>query len=162
MKACIYKIECQLTQKFYIGSTTLSLKMRLKKHRSSSKEQRKMKSPLYLHFGNVGWQNAEITNIYDVEIECRRHLLEIENKEITKYIGSELCLNHNRSTATIDDKKERDRLYGQIRRQEKKEQERQRVAKWRLENPTKYADQVKRSVEKQRQKRYGEVFSPSS
>lgn len=91
--------------------------------------------------------------VREVEFETRGDLLALEREEIDKYIGGELCLNHNRPVITHAEKKEMDRVYGIHRRSEHKDAERDRVAEWRRNNPDKYALQVARSVEQQRQKR---------
>ena len=150
MKACIYRLQCRLTGKFYIGSTTCSLTYRLKKHRASSKEPRKQASPLYTHFREVGWEHAEMTILREVEAESRHALLEVERTEILTHLGAPLCLNHNRPVITREEKKDHDAVYGKKRRAENKDDERRRVAEWRKRNPEKYAEQVRRSVERQR------------
>ena len=153
MKACVYKLQCSLTSKFYIGSTIHTLAYRLKKHRSSSKEPRKYGSPLYTHFREVGWENAEMTTITEVEIDSRRELLELEKAEILTHIGHPLCLNHNRPVITRDEKKALDVEYGKKRRANNKDEQRNRVAEWRKNNPEKWREQKRRSVEQQRKKR---------
>lgn len=153
MKACLYKLECVMTSKFYIGSTIHTLKYRLKKHRATSKEPDKQNSPLYTHFREVGWINARMSVLTEVEVETRRDLLALERAEILRHLGSPLCLNHNRPIISRDEKKESDAEYGKKRRAENKDAERQRVIEWRLRNPEKYAEQIRRSVEQQREKR---------
>jgi hypothetical protein len=39
MKACLYKLECAVTSKFYIGSTIHTLKYRLKKRRLAREQK---------------------------------------------------------------------------------------------------------------------------
>lgn len=112
-----------------------------------------MSSPLYTHFTDVGWDKACITTIAEVSCETRGELLSVERNEIDKYLGDPLCLNHNRPVITKEEKKRHDKEYGKIRRSQNKERERERVAEWRRNNPDKYAQQVARSVEQQRQKR---------
>jgi len=46
-----------------------------------------------------------------------------------------------------------DKQYSKSRRDQYPQEERERVKQWRLKNPEKYAEQVKRSVQKQREKR---------
>ena len=150
MKACLYRLECSVTSKFYIGSTTLTLAQRLKKHRSSSTEIRKQASPLYTHFREVGWETAEMVVLSEVEVDSRRDLLALERAEILRHLGCPLCLNHNRPIITREEKKAGDAVYGKKRRAENKDAERQRVVEWRKRNPEKYAEQIRRSVERQR------------
>lgn len=153
MKACLYKLECLATSKYYIGSTTCTLKERLKKHRASSKETRKQNSPLYTHFREVGWEHARLSVLTEVEVETRRDLLALERTEILRHLGSPLCLNHNRPIISREEKKEMDAVQGKKRRAENKDRERQRLIEWRKRNPEKRAEQARRSNERQRQRR---------
>lgn len=153
MKACLYRLRCHLTGKFYVGSTTCTLAVRLKKHRASSKEERKQASPLYTHFREVGWQHAEMSILREVEVDSRRALLELEKAEILLHLGTPLCLNHNRPVITAAEKKESHAVYGKKRRAETMDAERRRVAEWRRNNPEKRVEQVRRSLAQQREKR---------
>ncbi len=109
-----------------------------------------MNSPFHTHFRNVGWENAEIRILYEVEFDTRGQLLQREKDEIMKHLTSELCLNHNRPCITREEKKQHDAEYGKKRRTEQKEKERQRVIEWRQRNPEKYAEQCRRANEKRR------------
>lgn len=119
-----------------------------------------MNSPLYSHFREVGWDSASIGCIRDVEVETRRALFQTEKDEICKYLGSDLCLNHNLPTITLDEKRARDSLYGKSRRDSNPEGERNRVAEWRKMNPEKRAEQVRRSNAQQRRKQSAIEISP--
>lgn len=149
----IYKLECKLTSKFYIGSSTHTLSDRLKKHRSKSNEESRKSTPLYSHFREVGWNNAIMTLIKEVTFETRRDLLEVEKVEILKYLGHELCLNHNRPIQTLDEKVQQTREYGKLRRLENKEKDKLKLKEWRKNNPEKWKEQTKRYNEKKKQKR---------
>ena len=153
MKVCIYKLECRETGKFYIGSTTSTLNCRLKHHRSASKEPHRQNSPLYTHFREVGWDKARMITLCEIDVESRQEMLSIEKSEILKYMGSDLCLNHNRPIITRDEKKLSDAEYGKQRREIYADKERNRVAEWRRKNPEKYAEQLKRTCERQRERR---------
>jgi hypothetical protein len=142
-----------VTSKFYIGSTTLALAQRLKKHRTASTELRKQASPLYTHFREVGWESAEMYVVSEVDVDSRRALLELERAEILAHLGSPLCLNHNRPIITPAEKKDHDAVYGKLRRATTAQADRERVAEWRRNNPEKRAEQVRRSLDQQRQKR---------
>jgi hypothetical protein len=112
-----------------------------------------MNSPLYTHFIDVGWDTACMTAIREVAVETRSELLAFEREEIDKHLGDPLCLNHNRPVITKEEKKQHDKEYGKIRRQVNREREHERVAEWRRNNPELRAEQIRRSVEQQRQKR---------
>lgn len=147
----IYKISGG--GKFYIGSTTQTLKLRIKNHRSKSKEECRKNTPLYRHFNEIGWSNAVIEPLHEQDFANKSEMFEAEKAEILKYETDDNCLNHARPVITAEEKRERDREYGRKRRQANPERERNRVAEWRRNNPDKYAQQVARSVERQRQKR---------
>lgn len=139
--------------KFYIGSTTQTLRLRLKNHRSKSKEDRRKNTPIYKHFNEIGWDKATIEIMCELEFADKHAMFEYERQEIEKYINDVNCLNCIKPIIALEEKKQRDKEYGKKRRTEQKEKERQRVAVWRANNPEKYAAQVRRSVEKQRAKK---------
>lgn len=139
--------------KFYIGSTTQPLKKRLKNHRSKSKEETRKNTPLYKHFNVIGWDGVIIELIAEQDFVDKSEMFGLEKSEILKHQSDENCLNYAKPTITAEEKRERDRAYGKKRRTENPDSERIRVAEWRRNNPDKYAQQVARSVERQRQKR---------
>jgi hypothetical protein len=112
-----------------------------------------MNSPVYTHFRSVGWQTAEMTLLHELYIENKTQLLELEKTEILKNIDSDLCLNHNRPIRTIDEKKQQDVEYGKLRRATRGDAERARVKQWRLDNPEKRKEQVRRANERAKEKR---------
>lgn len=158
MKGSIYKLQCKLTDKFYIGSTIHTLQYRLKKHRSSSKDPVRMNSPLYTHFRKIGWENASMILLTETEIDDKKQLLELEKEEILKYLKSELCLNHNIPIRTKEEKQQQNKEYNKFIRNSRPERERNRLAEWRKNNPEKYAEQKKRTVEQQRIKRQNKII----
>lgn len=146
----IYRLEGG--GKFYIGSTTCNLKYRLKKHRSKSKEDIALNTPVYVHFRELGWQNATITLIEEFEISSKKELLERECKIIKEFIKLKTCLNKNRPIISDEEKKERDKNYGYKRRQECPEKEYNRLKEWRKNNPEKWKEQYTRYNQKKKEK----------
>lgn len=130
--------------KFYIGSTIQELKKRLKNHRSKSKESHRQTTPLYEHFNTIGWVNALITLIEEIEILDRRELLEREDVIVRRSLKDPNCLNKTCVIVTQEQKREQDRAYGQSRRESRKEIEKERVRTWRQNNPDKWREQTKR------------------
>ena len=153
MKGILYRFQCRQTGKFYIGSTTQDIKKRLKNHKSKAKEEHRKNTPLYSHVNTFGWNTMDATVIAEIEFDSKDQLLQIEKDEIVKHLNNDSCLNHNRPCITREDKKQHDAEYGKKRRIQQKEKERERVIEWRKNNPEKYADQLRRSVERQRAKR---------
>lgn len=149
----LYKIESNVDGCFYIGSTRQDLKNRLKNHKSKSKDPIRQKTPLYVYFNRVGWEHAEIQLLAELESISDIELLELEKAEILNVINDEQCLNKSRPIRTSDEKKERDREYGKVRRRDNREAELQRVRQWRLDNPEKYADQCRRANERVKERR---------
>lgn len=146
----IYRLEGG--GKFYIGSTTCTLKNRLKHHRSKSNEPIALNVPVYVHFRELGWQNASINLIEEFEISSRKDLLSRECEIIKQFIQEDECLNCNRPIITSEEKKERDRKYGKIRRETDPERERKRLQEWRKNNPDKRKEQTKRYNQRKNQK----------
>lgn len=141
----VYRIESDLDDcKFYIGSTTQTLAMRLKNHRSKSKDPTRQKTPLYVHFNTIGWDHAHITLVCEVEDDANNSLLVREKEYIQASITDDRCLNRAVPILTEDEKRERDREYGIKWRQENKAQSAERVRKWREENPEKRKIQTAR------------------
>jgi hypothetical protein len=138
MIGLIYRLEGG--NKFYIGSTTCNLKYRLKKHRSKSNEY--PTNNIYKHFRNIGWENATISLIKEVQINERKQLLEHEKDELLKVKDDANCLNSNIPILTLEEKKKRDSEYSKNRRQRNPERERERLQKWRTENPEKRKEQT--------------------
>lgn len=137
--------------KFYIGSTTCDLKYRLKKHRSKSNENIAKNRQIYLHFKEVGWNNVTVSIIEEFEVNSRRDLLTKECEYIKNYLDDNTCLNKIRSIITPEEKKERDRKYGKIRREKNPEYERNRLKEWRKNNPEKWKEQYTRYNQKKHQ-----------
>jgi hypothetical protein len=148
MLACIYKLEGG--GKFYIGSTTLSLNRRLNKHRSQSNEQRCLNRPMSVHFRSLNWEGVEMILIKQVEINDRRHLLQLEKEVILEYISDPNCLNVAKPLITKEEKKIQDADYAKKRRELFKDEERERVKKWRHNNPDKWKLQYQRANSKKK------------
>jgi len=127
--------------------------MRLKNHRSKSKDPLRQKTPLYVYFNRVGWSSARIILLAEFEDISDYELRALETSEIENVIKNPNCLNKAIPIQTIEYKKQADKEYGKVRRQEKKEDERERVKQWRIANPEKYAEQCRRYREKARLKK---------
>jgi GIY-YIG catalytic domain len=149
----LYAIQSTEDDSFYIGSTRQTLQMRLKNHRSKSKDPLRQKTPLYVYFNRVGWSRARIILLAEFEDISDSELRALETSEIENVIKNSNCLNKAVPIQTIEYKKQADKEYGKVRRQEKKEEERERVKQWRIANPEKYAEQCRRYREKARLKK---------
>jgi hypothetical protein len=149
----LYKISSTVDESFYIGSTRQSLAMRLKNHRSKSKDPVRQKTPLYVYFNRVGWAHARIELLAEVDIITDLDLLGMEKAEISGVLTDPHCLNKATPLRTPEDKKQRDKEYGKLRRTTKGGDERARVKQWRLDNPEKYAEQCRRAKERAIEKR---------
>lgn len=138
--------------KFYIGSTTETLYRRLIRHKSKSKNEDRKDSILYRHFLDLGWEHVVIELIEEVKVETRKQLLERECVHIKEAMKDANCLNINRPITTPEEKKELNKVTSKKIRTNNPEQERERVAEWRKNNPEKYKAQIDRVKEKQRNK----------
>jgi len=149
----LYKIQSTIDNSFYIGSTRQTLAMRLKNHRSKSKDPVRQNTPLYIYFNRVGWEHAQIELLAEVENITDTELLGIERAEITGALTDPNCLNKATPLRTPEEKKQRDKEYGRIRREIKGDEERARVKQWRIDNPEKYIEQCRRANERAKEKR---------
>ena len=149
----LYKIRSALDDSFYIGSTRQSLTMRLKNHRSKSKDPVRQKTPLYIYFNRIGWINARIELLGEFENITNIELLEIEKAEITASLSDSNCLNKATPLRTPEEKKQRDKEYGKVYLQEHLDHIREKTRQWRLDNPEKYAEQRRRANEREKEKR---------
>ena len=145
----IYRIDGG--DKFYIGSTTQGLKIRLKNHRSKSKEISRQNTPLYSHFNMIGWEHALISIVQEFEVTDRKQLSLKEDEVVREHINDEKCLNKSRVNVTSDERKARDIAYGKKRREANKESEKERVKQWRLLNPDKWSEQSRRYRERKKE-----------
>jgi hypothetical protein len=149
----LYKIRSVLDDSFYIGSTRQSLTMRLKNHRSKSKDPVRQKTPLYVYFNRIGWINARIELLGEFENITNIELLEIEKAEINGALIDPNCLNKATPLRTPEEKKQRDKEYGKVYLQEHLDHIREKTRQWRLDNPEKYAEQRRRANERGKEKR---------
>lgn len=152
----LYKIVSTTDDSFYIGSTRQSLAMRLKNHRSKSKDPVRQKTPLYVYFNRVGWIHARIELLSELEDVSDADLLGMEKAEICAVISDPNCLNKATPLRTSEEKKQRDSEYGKLRRAIKRDDERARVKQWRLDNPEKRKEQVRRANECAKEKKSGQ------
>ena len=152
----LYKISSTVDESFYIGSTRQSLAMRLKNHRSKSKDPVRQKTPLYVYFNRVGWVHARIELLAEVDIITDLDLLGMEKAEISGVVTDPRCLNKATPLRTPEDKKERDKEYSKVYHQDHRDHNREKIRQWRLDNPEKYAEQCRRAKERAREKRAGQ------
>jgi hypothetical protein len=148
MKACLYRLECLATSKFYIGSTTLALEDRLREHKSFSTKAKSRQIPVYAHFAEVGWECATIELVREVEYETKRDLLKAEREELDKVRDNPACLNKNRPLITREELKEQVKTNAAKWYAENKDHVRERVREWRQANPEKVKAQRERRKEK--------------
>jgi hypothetical protein len=152
MSGSVYRLTSQCDGYFYIGSTMKTLANRMKHHKALLNDPIRCRSPVYTHFNDVGWENnAVITLVHKFTDITRTELRQHEMDELMKVMDDPLCLNKNRPIRTETDKKESDREYGLIYREKTKEQQKERLRKWRAENPEKWKAQTARYRAKTRE-----------
>jgi hypothetical protein len=81
----IYKISSPQTDKFYIGSTTQKLNIRLQSHISKYKRYLEKKNTYTTSFEVVKFNDAIIELIKDVKCENKKELERIEGQYILEY-----------------------------------------------------------------------------
>ena len=149
MKGLLYRLEGG--GKYYIGSTTSTIKDRLKKHRSKSNEAIAKNREVYTYFKSIGWENITAILIDEFEIISKSELLAKECEVVKKHINDEKCLNRNLPVVTVEEKKIRDREYNKSRRLTNPDRERERLRQWRIDNPDKWKEQYSRYNKKKSQ-----------
>ena len=81
----IYKISSSQCEKFYIGSTTQTLKKRLSRHKADYKRYIEKGIGSFTSFEVVKFEDAIIELIKDVNCESRKELERIEGECILEY-----------------------------------------------------------------------------
>ena len=76
--------------KYYIGSTTQELNIRMNVHKTRSKTHT---TNLYEHVRKFGWENAKITLIEDYPCKSKDELNNKEREHCIKVNSDPLCLN---------------------------------------------------------------------
>ena len=109
MRGSVYKLECEETQKIYIGSTTMILKERLRYHKKKSNV---CNSKILI--------NPKIILLEEVEYEDKKELLERE----AFYIKNNECVNKKIPLRTrhewyLDNKEEYQKKKNEYRRTNK-------------------------------------------
>ena len=75
----VYKLINSVDSKIYVGSTTVSLSMRLAKHKEDAKRRPR---PVHKHFNTIGWDTVRIILIETVNCFNREQLLQREQHYI--------------------------------------------------------------------------------
>jgi hypothetical protein len=115
----VYKIVCDTTNKFYIGSTTKKLCQRIAQHRSNYKMYKKGNYHYVSSFEVLEADNYNIILLEEVECENKEQLLQRERHYIELFPE---CINKERRPITTNDERiERKQLSGKKYREEHKE-----------------------------------------
>jgi hypothetical protein len=152
MKGFIYRLAGG--DRFYVGSTTLSLGDRFREHKTFSTKAKSRQIPVYAHFTEVGWECATIELVREVEYETKRDLLKAEREELDKVRDDPACLNKNRPLITREELKEQVKTNSAKWHQENKSKSRERLQAWREANPEKV------KAQRERQKAKGVKYVP--
>ena len=145
-KGYIYKLTDG--NKFYIGSTSLTLEKRLIDHKSLSKIEKRHSQPVYNYFNSTNWENARMETLRECEYTVKADLLRYEREEYDKLSGNPNCLNVMRSFISEDERKLRDKENAANWHQENKERCKESLQEWRKNNPEKVKEQRQRRVDK--------------
>ena len=94
----IYKLCCDDTDKFYVGSTK-NRKERVRRHREASKVETSKVYQTIREFG--GWENWRMVNIEEYECDGKR---EAEKREEYWRLNLKADLNSQRCYMTLEDK----------------------------------------------------------
>lgn len=104
--AKIYKLYCD-DGHFYFGSTKRKyLACRLSGHKMDSKKEKYKNNKSYSHINMIGWDRVKIILVEEFEYTSRDDLRRRENVYIVNELKNPLCLNHNRSLVTDQERLE--------------------------------------------------------
>jgi hypothetical protein len=104
LKGKVYKIVCNVTDDIYYGSTILTLKYRLAKHKTNYNQYKKGKKGFQTSFNIIERGNYNIYLVENYPCLCKSQLHNIERVYIEKY----KCVN---KILPIREKGEWDKLY---------------------------------------------------
>lgn len=128
----IYKICSDSDDRFYIGSTNISLKNRLAWHKTHCGL-----SPSGFHkyiTENGGWKEWKIELVEECNVEDNVELRKIEQGHLDEYNDDLLLLNVRRAYISEEQKAEEKRILGRERYQRKGGEIREKEKKYRIEN----------------------------
>lgn len=143
----IYKLACE-DGKYYIGSTTRPLKVRLSSHRNASTKTETNNA--YNHIKTIGWDKVTIELIEFFPCENRNQLLERETCFISQSKEDQLCLN-TRNPLTDDTTPEAKQAHKEKCKkyyQKHREEILQKRTEYQVENREKRSEYTKQYSEK--------------
>ena len=105
----IYMITCTKSNYFYIGSTCLALRQRLKSHHNTAKKEINRK--VYKYFNEIGWDTAQIRLLENFACDCNVELLIRENEFISEHLDKETCLNSHKPYTGLTTKAYKEKWY---------------------------------------------------
>lgn len=120
-KGKIYKLYCDDGHYYYGSTLDKYLCKRLAGHRCQCDDPRNISTKLYIHIRQIGWDRVKIVLVEEFEYTTREDMRKRENEYIVKSLSDELCLNHNRSFTTPEEKLQLSKEYKQKVREVNKE-----------------------------------------
>ena len=109
----IYRLLCN-DGHYYIGSTVNELRYRLAGHKAVTISNQKV----YKYINSIGWDNVTIELIENFPCDNRDTLLEREDYYIAMVYDDPLLLNMRRAVMTPDEKKEYDKEYYELNKED--------------------------------------------
>lgn len=110
-KGKIYKLYCE-DGHYYFGSTADKyLCKRLYNHKSDSNRPIYKDNKVYSHINSIGWDKVSIILVEEFDYTTRDDMRRRENAYIVAALDDTLCLNHNRSMVTTEERLQKARDY---------------------------------------------------
>ena len=116
-KGKIYKLYCDDGYFYYGSSADKYLCKRLAGHRCDSRDPRYISSKLYTHINQIGWDRVKMILVEEFEYTTREEMRKRENEYIVKSLTDELCLNHNRTIVSTEEKLQLSKEYNRKKRE---------------------------------------------
>lgn len=120
-KGKIYKLYCDDGHYYYGSSSDKYLCKRLAGHKSEANKPNGVYRKVYTHINKIGWDRVKIVLVEEFEYTTREDMRKRENEYITKSLTDELCLNHNRSIVSEEERLQLSKEYKQKKREANKE-----------------------------------------
>ena len=146
-KAKIYKITNDYNDEIYVGSTCDTLVKRFNRHKKSSKEEAKKKSPFYTLVNEIGFDRFRIQLICNYPCEDKYQLRQKEGEYIREFgTLNKNIAGRDKKTWEMDNKEHRDVLHKQyvnVNNDKIKEYQKQYALEYKENNRDKILEKLK-------------------
>jgi len=143
----IYRIVCNTSSKYYIGSTIKTIKERLSSHKQDFKMYLNDKNSYTSSFDILENNNYIIELVEEYPCSNNTELRQREDIYIKKYMNDEFCVNKNRSYITDEERRENmkkyNKKYNKIYKKEYNKKNQDKIRERRKKNDKKNQDKIR-------------------